>query len=127
MVPVPSDELERKIADYDREVQDLRGQVKLLEDELALTRRKLEAAPRRIHELERRLSESITELTQSRETGERMAEKLREARDQLVALKEEVEKLSQPPSGYGVFLQAFEDNQVDVFTNGRKLRVNVAP
>jgi proteasome-associated ATPase len=127
VVPVPSDELERKIADYDREVQDLRGQVKLLEDELALTRRKLDAAPRRIHELERRLSESITELTQSRETGERMAEKLREARDQLVALKEEVEKLSQPPSGYGVFLQKFEDNQVDVFTNGRKLRVNVAP
>ncbi|HEX2295017.1 MAG TPA: proteasome ATPase, partial [Actinomycetota bacterium] len=127
MVPVPSDELERKIADYDREVQDLRGQVKLLEDELALTRRKLDAAPRRIHELERRLSESITELTQSRENGERMAEKLREARDQLVALKEEVEKLSQPPSGYGVFLQSYEDNQVDVFTNGRKLRVNVAP
>ncbi|HEX2058885.1 MAG TPA: proteasome ATPase [Actinomycetota bacterium] len=127
MVPVPSDELERKIADYDREVQDLRGQVKLLEDELALTRRKLDAAPRRIHELERRLSESITELTQSRENGERMAEKLREARDQLVALKEEVEKLSQPPSGYGVFLESYEDNQVDVFTNGRKLRVNVAP
>jgi proteasome-associated ATPase len=127
VVPVPSDELERKIADYDREVQDLRGQVKLLEDELALTRRKLEAAPRRVHELERRLSESITELTQSRENGERMAEKLREARDQLVALKEEVEKLSQPPSGYGIFLQAFDENQVDVFTNGRKLRVNVAP
>ena len=127
MVPVPADELERKIADYDREVQDLRGQVKLLEDELALTRRKLEAAPRRIHELERRLSESVAELTQSRETGERMAEKLREARDQLVALKEEVEKLSQPPSGYGIFLESFEDNQVDVFTNGRKLRVNVAP
>ncbi|HEV2756192.1 MAG TPA: proteasome ATPase [Actinomycetota bacterium] len=127
MVPVPADELERKIADYDREVQDLRGQVKLLEDELALTRRKLEAAPRRIHELERRLSESVTELSQSRETGERMAEKLREARDQLVALKEEVEKLSQPPSGYGIFLEAHEDNQVDVFTNGRKLRVNVAP
>ncbi|MFN2587128.1 MAG: proteasome ATPase [Actinomycetota bacterium] len=127
MVPVSADELERKIADYDREVQDLRGQVKLLEDELALTRRKLEAAPRRIHELERRLSESVTELAQSRETGERMAEKLREARDQLVALKEEIEKLSQPPSGYGVFLETYDDNQVDVFTNGRKLRVNVAP
>jgi proteasome-associated ATPase len=127
VVPVPADELERKIADYDREVQDLRGQVKLLEDDLALTRRKLEAAPRRIHELERRLSESVTELTQSRENGERMAEKLREARDQLVALKEEVEKLSQPPSGYGVFLEAYEDNLVDVFTNGRKLRVSLAP
>ncbi|MDQ3957461.1 MAG: proteasome ATPase [Actinomycetota bacterium] len=127
MVPVPSDELERKIADYDREVQDLRGQVKLLEDELALTRRKLDAAPRRIHELERRLSETIAELSQSRETGERMAEKLREAKDQLLAMKEEIEKLSQPPSGYGIFLEGFEDNQVDVFTNGRKLRVNVSP
>ena len=127
VVQVPADELERKIADYDREVQDLRGQVKLLEDELALTRRKLEAAPRRIHELERRLSESVAELGQSRETGEKMAEKLREARDQLVALKEEVEKLSQPPSGYGTFIESYEDNQVDVVTNGRKLRVNVSP
>ena len=53
---------------------------------------------------------------------------LREARDQIVALKEEVDKLAQPPSGYGVFLSATEDEgAVDIFTGGRKLRVTVSP
>ena len=51
----------------------------------------------------------------------------REARTQLVALKEQVEKLSQPPASYGTFLEAFEDGTADVFTNGRKLRVHASP
>jgi proteasome-associated ATPase len=52
---------------------------------------------------------------------------LREARDQIVALKEEVDRLAQPPSGFGIFLNACEDNTADVFTGGRKMRVNVSP
>jgi proteasome-associated ATPase len=120
-------ELERRIAQYDREVQELQGQVKLLEDELGLTRRKLEAAPRQIHNLEKRLAETAAELTKARDGNEKLAETLREARDQLVALKEEIEKLTQPPCTYGVFLEAIEDNMADVFTNGRKLRVHVSP
>jgi proteasome-associated ATPase len=44
-----------------------------------------------------------------------------------VALKEEVDRLAQPPSGFGVFLAACEDNTADVFTGGRKMRVNVSP
>src|SRR5918994_1384669 len=31
-----------------------------------------------------------------------------------------------PPS-YGIFLEAHDENSADVFTNGRKLRVNVSP
>ncbi len=125
---VPDSEFERQIARYDREVQELRGQVKLLEDELALTRRKLEQAPRQIHLLEKRLAETSAELTKARESNELLDRTLREARDQLVTLKEEVDKLSQPPSSYGIFLNGFEeDRSADVFTNGRKLRVNVAP
>ena len=58
MVAVPENELDRRIAQYDRDVQELQGQVKLLEDELALTRRKLDAAPRQIHVLEKRLAET---------------------------------------------------------------------
>ena len=38
--------------------------------------------------------------------NERLAATLREARDQIVTLKEEVDRLAQPPSGFGVFLQA---------------------
>ncbi len=59
--------------------------------------------------------------------NERLAQTLREARDQIVSLKEEVDRLAQPPSGFGVFLQRNEDDSVDVFTGGRKLRVNVSP
>ena len=125
---VAESDLERQIARYDREVQELRGQVKLLEDELALTRRKLEQAPRQIHLLEKRLGETNAELTRTRENNEVLDRTLREAREQLVTLKEEIEKLTQPPSSFGVFLRAYdEDGTADVFTNGRKLRVNVSP
>ena len=59
--------------------------------------------------------------------NERLAGTLREARDQIVALKEEVDRLAQPPSGFGVFLSATDDNTADVFTGGRKMRVHVSP
>jgi proteasome-associated ATPase len=128
VVAVPESEFDRKIAQYDRDVQELQGQVKLLEEELALTRRKLESAPKRIHELERRLSETAADLAAARENNDKLAGTLRDAREQLAALKEQVEKLSQPPASYGVYLQPYEDdNTADVFTNGRKLRVNISP
>ncbi len=59
--------------------------------------------------------------------NERLAATLREARDQIVALKEEVDRLAQPPSGFGIFLSAAEDGAADVFTGGRKMRVSVSP
>jgi proteasome-associated ATPase len=127
VVTVPHDEFERRISQYDREVQELRGQVKLLEEELALTRRKLDSAPRQVLVLEKRLAESMAELELARENNERLATTLRDAREQLVAVKDEIEKLTQPPSSYGIFLQTYDDSTSDVFTNGRKLRVHVSP
>ncbi|RIQ20433.1 proteasome ATPase [Jiangella rhizosphaerae] len=59
--------------------------------------------------------------------NERLAATLREARDQIVALKEEIDRLAQPPSGFGTFLSKYDDGTVDVFTGGRKLRVAVSP
>ncbi|MDQ3752226.1 MAG: proteasome ATPase [Actinomycetota bacterium] len=112
---------------YDREVQELQGQVKLLEEELGLTRRKLEAAPRQIHALEKRLSETSTQLGLARDNNEILAGTLSEARDRLATLKEDIEKLSQPPMTFGVFLEPHEDDTADVFTSGRKLRVGVGP
>ncbi|MDQ3784394.1 MAG: proteasome ATPase [Actinomycetota bacterium] len=112
---------------YDREVQELQGQVKLLEEELGLTRRKLEAAPRQIHALEKRLSDTGTQLSLAKDNNEILASTLSEARDRLATLKEDIEKLSQPPLSYGVFLEPQEDSTADVFTGGRKLRVGVGP
>ncbi|BBH15942.1 proteasome-associated ATPase [Nocardioides baekrokdamisoli] len=60
-------------------------------------------------------------------TNERLASTLRDARDQIVRLKEEVDRLAQPPSGFGVYLGTNDDGSVDIFTNGRKLRVSLSP
>ncbi|MGV7637517.1 proteasome ATPase, partial [Mycobacterium kansasii] len=57
----------------------------------------------------------------------KLLETLRDARNQLLTLREEVERLGQPPSGYGVLLGTFEDDTVDVFTSGRKMRLTCSP
>lgn len=103
------------------------GQIAYLEQEIAVLRRKLADSPRHTRILEERIVELQTNLAGVSAQNERLANTLREARDQIVALKEEVDRLAQPPAGFGVFLQANEDATADIFTGGRKLRVNVSP
>jgi len=52
---------------------------------------------------------------------------LHEARDEITALREEVDKLCAPPSTYGVYLSPHEDDTVDVLAQGRKVRVTLRP
>jgi len=77
--------------------------------------------------LEQRLAETQRSLAAVTAQNERLAQTLREARDQIMALKEEVDRLAQPPAGFGTFLGRNDDDSIDVFTGGRKLRVNVSP
>ncbi|AYG83905.1 Proteasome-associated ATPase [Streptomyces hundungensis] len=107
--------------------EDPAGQVAYLEQEIAVLRRKLADSPRHTRILEERIVELQTSLAGVSAQNERLANTLREARDQIVALKEEVDRLAQPPAGFGVFLHANEDGTADIFTGGRKLRVNVSP
>ncbi|MFF9349670.1 proteasome ATPase [Streptomyces sp. NPDC014734] len=107
--------------------EDPAGQVAYLEQEIAVLRRKLADSPRHTRILEERIVELQTNLAGVSAQNERLANTLREARDQIVALKEEVDRLAQPPAGFGVFLQGNEDGTCDIFTGGRKLRVNVSP
>jgi len=106
---------------------DARRRTAFLEQELELLRAKAAESPRHMRLLEDRLAETQARLGALNDRNERLAETLREARDQMVSLKEEIDRLAQPPSGYGVFLEAFEDGTVDIFTSGRKLRVAVSP
>ncbi len=92
-----------------------------------MLRRRLADSPRHVRLLEERLRETEAGLASVTGQNERLADTLREARDQIVALKEEVDRLAQPPSGFGVFLEACEDGTADVFTGGRKMRVSVSP
>ncbi|NJQ06745.1 proteasome ATPase [Streptomyces lonarensis] len=107
--------------------QDPARQVADLEQEIAVLRRKLADSPRHTRVLEERVVELQTSLAGVTSQNERLATTLREARDQIVALKEEVDRLAQPPAGFGVFLQPNDDDTADIFTGGRKLRVNVSP
>jgi proteasome-associated ATPase len=116
-----------RTARHDDQVQGLTTQVSFLEEEVAVLRRRLADSPRHAGLLEERLRETEASLTTVTGQNQRLADTLREARDQIVALKEEVDRLAQPPSGFGVFLEACEDGTVDVFTGGRKMRVSVSP
>jgi proteasome-associated ATPase len=111
----------------DDQVQGLTTQISFLEEEVAVLRRRLADSPRHVRLLEERLRETEASLASVTGQNERLADTLREARDQIVALKEEVDRLAQPPSGFGVFLEACEDGTADVFTGGRKMRVSVSP
>ncbi|WP_375476253.1 proteasome ATPase [uncultured Jatrophihabitans sp.] len=105
----------------------MRRRSAFLEQEVELLRAKASESPRHMRLLEDRLTESQARIASLSDRNERLAATLREARDQMVQLKEEIDRLAQPPSGYGVFLEAFEDGTVDIFTTGRKLRVAVSP
>ena len=109
------------------EAGELRRQIQFLEEETALLRRRLQDSPRQVRILEERLLETKGQLAQALSQNERLAATLREAREQILALKEEVEKLTAPPSGYGVFLSVNDDGTVNISSGGRKLRVNVHP
>ena len=114
-------------ADEALEAGELQRQIQFLEEETALLRRRLQDSPRQVRVLEERLLETKGQLAQALSQNERLAATLREAREQILALKEEVEKLTAPPSGYGVFLSVNDDGTVNISSGGRKLRVNVHP
>src|SRR5215203_7342867 len=107
--------------------EELASQVRFLEAEVADLRRRLQDAPGHSRGIELRLADTQRSLAAVTAQNERLAQTLREARDQIVSLKEEVDRLAQPPTGFGTFLQRNDDESVDVFTGGRKLRVNVSP
>ncbi len=110
-----------------RSPEELESQMGFLEDEINDLRRRLAESPVHTRAMEQRLAETQRSLAAVTAQNERLAQTLREARDQIMTLKEEVDRLAQPPAGFGTFLTRNEDDSIDVFTGGRKLRVNVSP
>src|SRR5256714_2858120 len=126
VVPAAS-EYEQRLQEYEREVTDLQGQLKALEEEVVGLRRRLQDAPKRVRTLEERLLETKGQLAQALSQNEKLSATLREAGERIAALREEVEKLTMPPSGYGTYLATNDDGSIDVFTAGRKMRVSLHP
>src|SRR6266508_501615 len=89
--------------------------------------RNFAASPRDSHIIERELRDVNHQLAQAFTPTEQLVNALYEAREQITALKEEVDKLCAPPSTYGVYLAANEDSTVTILAQGRKVKVNLHP
>jgi proteasome-associated ATPase len=105
----------------------LREQATVLEDEIVTLRRRLQDAPKRVRTLEEKLLETKGQLAQAVSQNEKLTFTLQQAREHIATLREEVEKLTQPPSAYGTYLAHNDDGTVDVFSGGRKVRVSLHP
>lgn len=104
------------------ELEQLRREAAVLREQLenAVGQHNPTRTARDVHQLEARIDSLAAR-------NSKLMETLKEARQQLLALREEVDRLGQPPSGYGVLLSAHEDETVDVFTSGRKMRLTCSP
>jgi proteasome-associated ATPase len=107
--------------------ESLIAQIGALRDELDRLRERVSTHPHDIAMLERRLADARSDARTTAANNERLAATLREARDQIVSLKNEVDRLAQPPASFAVFLAAREEHTADIFTAGRKMRVSVSP
>ncbi len=87
----------------------------------------IEQANNRIEVLEEQLLEARGQLSQSRSNNEKLTFTIQQTRDQIATLREEVEKLTQPPAVYGTFISFNDDNTVDIYAQGRKMRVSIHP
>ena len=103
------------------------AQVRALEEELVHLRRKLQDSPKRVRTLEERLLETKGQLAQAVGQNEKLTYTLREAREHIAALRDEVDKLTQPPAAYGTLIGRNEDGTVDIHASGRKMRVSTHP
>ncbi len=109
------------------DLEAVRSRLLEAEEEIHALRRRLAESPDRVQALEERLLETKGQLNQAISQNEKLTFTLQQAKEQLATLREEVEKLTQPPAAYGTFLDINEDGTVDVFASGRKMRVALHP
>ena len=113
--------------DAEDELAALRARAAEAEEEVVTLRRRLQESPRRVQTLEERLLETKGQLAQAVSQNEKLTFTLQTAKEHVAALRDEVEKLTQPPSAYGTYLGTNDDGTVDVFSGGRKMRVTLSP
>ncbi len=95
--------------EHAREVEKLRTQIQSMEEEI------------------RRLYQSRYQYEQTTKQNEKLVATLQEAKSQIETLRAEVEKLTAPPSTYGIFSSLDTDGTGNVYVSGRKMKVSLHP
>src|SRR5438270_14065952 len=98
-----------------------------MKDEQEREKEKLLVQVRSLEEEVRRLHQVRHQLEQANRQNERLTDALQDAKAQIEAMRAEVEKLTAPPSTYGIFTSVNKDQTVNVYVTGRKLKVNLHP
>ena len=70
------------------------------------------------------LADSKIQIARLTGQNEKLSYTLREAREHIASLRDEVDKLTRAPGSYGTVVGINDDQTVDVLTNGRKIRVS---
>jgi proteasome-associated ATPase len=78
-------------------------------------------------ERERERAQLNAQISTLSSQNERLVRTLKDAREQIITLKSEVDRLGQPPAAYGTLIEVFPDGTVDILTSGRKMHVAVSP
>ena len=112
----------RPESDDAAELEDLRREAAVLREQLGSR-----TGPQDTSRVSRDMRALESQIDSLSTRNAKLMDTLKDARQQLLALREEVDRLGQPPSGYGVLLGTHDDETVDVFTSGRRMRVNISP
>lgn len=115
-VPVDEQQQAESLAEIDK----LKAEIDRLKERVA-------EPPQRIRALEARIIELKGELAGSISRNERLSGTLREAKEQIESLRDDIERLTATPNTYGVVLLRNNDESFDVLSTGRKFRVTVGP
>ena len=117
----PQHEEEHSSAVDPVEAAETERQQALLSEEVAALRRRLEDSPTHAPGLENRVIQLQTSLSALSSQNERLVRALKEAREQIITLKGEVDRLAQPPSAYGLIIESYDDATVDLALEGDDL------
>ena len=100
---------QRTTQEYEREIEKLEVQIHSMEEEV------------------RHLTRSRSQLDQAYKQNEKLVSALQEAKGQIEILRAEVEKLTAPPSSFGIFSSLNSDETANIYVSGRKMKVNLHP
>ena len=102
------------------EISELKAEIDRLKQRVAEPSHRIRALEARIIELKGELAGSISR-------NERLSGTLREAKEQIESLRDDIERLTATPNTYGVVLLGNDDDTFDVISTGRKFRVTAGP
>jgi proteasome-associated ATPase len=119
--------LASQLGQYEAEIGMLQGQIKMLEEESERSLHNLEDTINQYQVLKRQYHQTCHQLENENKQKETLAAALQDAKNQIIELKEGIDKLCAAPNSYGTYRKTNDDGTVDVSIDGHILKVNIHP